>query len=185
MISRFKTHISDTYYLKYELPESFFDEYILNYLKDKCLKYIEEYKSEINSDNKSIAIGEDKVYHKLRVYFYTKFKLEPAKKCLWQIQNKLDFKFGSKKNKESISVNKIREEIKCWDLLGKPEREDGNRLWYKLRNERTASCCVYKETNSFYDFGDSRNSGDVIRLYQILNDCDFKTAIKNLSNSYD
>lgn len=173
------------YTFKYEIPESFFDQETLNYLANKVSGKIINYKKEIDIDRKACVNGGDKCYHKFREYFYTNFKLKPAEKELYDIRRKYDFKFGEKRNQTVIDINAIKENVKCWDILGKPEREDGNRMWYKLRDERTPSCCVYKETNSFYDFGDANNSGDVIKLYQILNDCDFKTAIKQLSNNYD
>lgn len=182
MLNRFHTYNIRDYFLRYEIPESFFDEHILTYLANKVSDNISDYNKEIKQDSIAIAFGKDVSYHSLRKYFYRNFKLSPAMAELRRIRNKYDFKFGEKKTKELIDIDAIKENIKCEDLLGKPERSDGKRLWYKLRNEKTASCCVYTETNSFYDFG-SGEGGSCLDLYMKLNDCDFKTAIKNLSNS--
>jgi hypothetical protein len=184
MLQKYFTVGDYDYMFRYEVPESFFDEQTLKYLSDKVSRKIIDYQKEIDIDRKACVNGGDKKYHRLREYFYTVYKLKPAEVELYRIRNKFDFKFGEKKNKTVIDINAIKENVKCWDILGKPEREDGNRMWYKLRDERTASCCVYKETNSFYDFG-SGTGGDIFILYQLLNNCDFKTAIKELSNNYD
>ena len=180
MLNRFHTFISDTYILRYEIPESFFDEHILTYLANKVSEQMSDYNKEIKRDSTAIAFGKDVNYHRFRKYFYENFKLRPAMAELRRIRNKYDFKFGKKKTKKLIDIEQIKENVKCEDLLGKPERSDGKRLWYKLRNERTASCCVYTETNSFYDFG-SGEGGSIIDLYMKLNSCDVKEAISELT----
>jgi hypothetical protein len=182
MLKRFHKYIGQGYILDYDIPNSFFDEHILKYLDDKCCREIAEYNKEIDIDSKALVNGGDKAYHKIRRYFYKQFKLKPAEQELKRIRSKYEFKFGKKKTQNKIDIDAIKEEVKCWDLLGKPEREDGNRLWYKLRNERTASCCVYKETNSFFDFG-SGTGGSIIDLFMLLNKCDAKEAIRELNKN--
>lgn len=58
-------------------------------------------------------------------------------------------------------------------------RASRNRLFIKLRAEKTPSCCLYLDTNSYYDFGSSEG-GDVIDLVSKLNKCDFKSACRYL-----
>ena len=168
------------YMFRYEVPESFFDKDTLKYLRDKLCKEIQLYQDKIIESKKGFASGLNKGYWYLRLKLHKEYILPKLFKQLKDIDTKYDFKFGEKKNQTVIDINKIKEEIKCWDLLGKPEREDGNRMWYKLRDERTASCCVYKETNSFFDFG-MGNGGSVLDLFMLINKCDIKEAIKALS----
>jgi hypothetical protein len=70
-------------------------------------------------------------------------------------------------------------------VLGEREssRRYGERVFYKcpLHNEKTESFCWYSRNNSWYCFGACGVGGDVIDLYQKLNSCDFKTAIKEYS----
>jgi hypothetical protein len=55
------------------------------------------------------------------------------------------------------------------------------RYYCKLRNEKTPSCCIYREQNSFYDFG-SKQGGSVIDFYMQLTGCSSGQAIKELKN---
>lgn len=180
MLQKYFTVGDYDYMFRYEVPESFFDEETLNYLANKVSSNILKYKKEIDIDRKARVNGGDKKYHLLRELFFAKYLIPQEEKELNHIRSKYDFKFGEKRNQTVIDINKIKEEVKCWDILGKPEREDGNRMWYKLRDERTASCCVYKETNSFYDYG-SGDGGSVLDLFMKLNNCDIKEAIKALN----
>jgi hypothetical protein len=50
-------------------------------------------------------------------------------------------------------------------------------LWHK---ESTPSLTYYPETNTFYCFGCGEH-GDSVALYRKLNNCDFKTALKDLN----
>lgn len=178
MLKRFNKSIVRDYIFDYEIPESFYDDHVLNYLKEKCFYRIKDAKEEISKDLKAIASGIEESYHYLRKYFYENFVLRQAQEDLKKINNKHDYKF--KESKNIIDIETIKNNVKCEDLLGKPDKSDGKRLWYKLRNERTASCCVYTDTNSFYDFG-SGDGGSSIDLFMKLNDCDFKTAIRKLN----
>jgi len=53
--------------------------------------------------------------------------------------------------------------------------------FFKLRNEKTPSCHFNPDKNLWYDFG-SGEGGDAISLYQKINKCDFKQAIKELNH---
>lgn len=53
--------------------------------------------------------------------------------------------------------------------------------FFKVRNEKTPSCKWYRTENRWQDFG-SGTGGDVIDLYAIINNCDTKTAMKELSS---
>lgn len=52
--------------------------------------------------------------------------------------------------------------------------------FFKVRNEKTPSCKWYRTENRWQDFG-SGIGGDVIDLYRIINNCDTKTAMKELN----
>jgi len=72
--------------------------------------------------------------------------------------------------------------IPCKVLLDKPVHSDKRlALYYSPYREdgKSPSFRLYKETNSWYDFGRSEG-GDVIALYQKIHDCDFKTALQGL-----
>lgn len=58
-------------------------------------------------------------------------------------------------------------------------KSSNNRYFCKIRNEKTPSCCLYEETNSFYDFG-SGEGGSNIDFYMKLSGCSFKEAIKEI-----
>ena len=67
-------------------------------------------------------------------------------------------------------------------LLDKPVSQDRRLgLYYSPYRDdgKSPSLRVYKETNSWYDFGRSEG-GDVIALYQKIHDCDFKAALEGL-----
>lgn len=60
--------------------------------------------------------------------------------------------------------------------------EVSSRNTFKLRDEKTASCYWYKNTNRWQDFG-TDEGGDVIDLVMKLNQCSFYEACKYLSNT--
>lgn len=49
-----------------------------------------------------------------------------------------------------------------------------------FHNETQGSFAIYPETNTYNCFGGC-GGGDVIKYYQILNNCDFQTALEELS----
>lgn len=58
-----------------------------------------------------------------------------------------------------------------------------NKGFFKLRNERTASCKVYESTNSFYDFGGGIG-GNAINLIEYIEQCSRKEAMEKLADMY-
>lgn len=74
---------------------------------------------------------------------------------------------------KQISIRRILEQHNVKIIVGKK---------FALRNEKTPSCWIYEDKNTYTDFGDGNRSGDVIDLYQRLNNIDFHTALKELNN---
>lgn len=62
-----------------------------------------------------------------------------------------------------------------------PVYNSQNNIFYKVRNEKTASFAINTEKNFWYDFG-SGEGGDVIALVQKLDKCTFQEALKKLNN---
>jgi len=56
------------------------------------------------------------------------------------------------------------------------KRGRGGFYFCPLHGEKTASLKIYPETNSFYCFG-CHVGGDSIKFVQLVNKCDFKTAV--------
>lgn len=88
---------------------------------------------------------------------------------------------------ENNSFNSIIREIK--EKIGIQELADKNGVnkWGKSytcinpeHNDVTPSMKLYIETNTFYCFG-CKTGGDIIKFYQLLNNLDFTTALKNLA----
>lgn len=99
----------------------------------------------------------------------------------------LDYKVGVIEGKRSFVKKAINlDEIKAIPIADimpcEPKIRSANRLFYlaPYRNETQPSLCVYVDKNRFYDFGESVG-GTTIDLYMKINDCDFKTAISELS----
>lgn len=63
------------------------------------------------------------------------------------------------------------------------KRGYGNRIFIRspLRNEKTPSFCIYKNTNSWFDYG-AGEGGDAIRLVEKLYNYDFIQAVKFLTH---
>lgn len=69
------------------------------------------------------------------------------------------------------------------NIYGIAVNKHGEKLYCKIRSERTASCCIYPN-NTWYDFGGSVG-GDTITLVQTMEACDRKTAMNKLSEWYN
>jgi len=111
-------------------------------------------------------------------------KIEKKKKERASLFYKLDELHGyhKPKHKSNVDLDAIKA-IPIADIMPSgPIRKAPNRLYYKApwRNEALASLVVYINQNRWHDFGESCG-GSVIDLYMKLNDCDFKQAIKELS----
>lgn len=71
------------------------------------------------------------------------------------------------------------------DLYGIEVQKNGRtRAYCAIRDEKTPSCCLYLDTNSFCDYGDANRGGNVINLVQYLSNCEFKDAIQMLAERY-
>lgn len=70
------------------------------------------------------------------------------------------------------------------DIFGIEVEKRGRNYFCKLRNEATASCCIYPATNTWCDFGDGNRGGNVIILVQYLQNMDWHDAVKFLAERY-
>lgn len=61
------------------------------------------------------------------------------------------------------------------------KRSGVNRVYCDIRREKTPSCCIYEDQNSFYDYG-SGTGGSVIDFYMALTGASLKETIKELNN---
>lgn len=72
-----------------------------------------------------------------------------------------------------------------YDFYGIESQSKGShRAFCDIRGEKTPSCCLYLDTNSYCDFGDSNRGGNVINLVQQLSNCDFYEAVEMLADNY-
>lgn len=69
------------------------------------------------------------------------------------------------------------------DLYGIQAVPKGDRHWCAIRGERTPSCCIYPN-NTWCDFGDGNNGGDVIKLVQTMDGCGWYEAVSRLADAY-
>jgi len=86
---------------------------------------------------------------------------------------------------DSFDIEEIKQ-IPISEVLGNvPPPRAGNRsnILCPLHQEKTPSCVVYHESNTFHCFGCGKGSS-VIDLYMFLHNVDFQTACKQLSASY-
>ncbi|WWU65637.1 CHC2 zinc finger domain-containing protein [Clostridium baratii] len=83
-------------------------------------------------------------------------------------------------------VNKLKElPIKevCEQLGLELKRGSNNKLWTKIRNEKSSSCCINLDKNYWYDFG-LGYGGDTIKLVQEVKGITPKEAIKELAEMF-
>lgn len=93
----------------------------------------------------------------------------------------IDGKVKPAKNKVDVEAVKA---VPIGDIMpSKPAAVSGDRAKYPcpLHNEKEASFVVYRASNKWHCFG-CQEHGDVVDLYQKLNNCDFKTALSGLNN---
>lgn len=103
-----------------------------------------------------------------------------------KLEKKLSFlKLPQSKKDKFKSFNKdLIKKIPIKSLLdGPPSFKSPGREFYKcpLHSENTASFCVFKETNTWHCFGGCATGGDVINLYQKLNNVNFIEACRALT----
>ena len=97
---------------------------------------------------------------------------------------KYDILTGVRPNTYRVHDLEAIKAIPIADLMpSEPKMKAPNRLFYAcpLHNEVNPSFVVYLDSNTYYCFGCGKG-GDVINLYQELNETDFKTAVRELSN---
>lgn len=71
------------------------------------------------------------------------------------------------------------------DLYGiEVHKRGSNRAFCDIRGEKTPSCCLYLDSNSFCDFGDGNRGGNVVNLVQLLSNVEFKEAVNILADRY-
>ena len=99
---------------------------------------------------------------------------------LWHYRKQIAL--GKNESKE-LNIQDAKE-VPIGDLLGTPEFKSNGRSFYKcpIHNEKTASFCWYERTNKAKCYG-CNWYGDVIDLYQKLNNASFPEAIKSLTNN--
>lgn len=93
---------------------------------------------------------------------------------------RLTFLVAPTRTENTFDIERIKQ-YPIGDLLPDPEYNCNGRTKYNcpLHNEDTPSFVWYKNTNTFYCFG-CGEGGDVIELYQKLNNASFKDACNNL-----
>lgn len=64
-------------------------------------------------------------------------------------------------------------------------KENGNKCFTKIRSEETPSVCLYKDTNTYYDFGNAISGGDTISLVAYILNIENTQAIEVLANAFN
>lgn len=86
----------------------------------------------------------------------------------------------------NAATAKLTSLIAILNQLGaKKDREDGREAWYfsPFRNERTASFKVFKNTNTYIDFGGD-SKGNVLDFIMSYYNCDFKESLKIVDDKF-
>ncbi|WP_338631288.1 ImmA/IrrE family metallo-endopeptidase [Clostridium baratii] len=94
--------------------------------------------------------------------------------------------FSSYKKVNYYDVNRLKEiPIKevCEQLGLEFEKESKDKLWTKIRNEKSSFCCINLDKNYWYDFG-LGYCGDTIKLVQEVKGITPKEAIKELAEMF-
>ena len=123
--------------------------------------------------------------------FIYDISIEDMEKELYRIKGKIrhwqykkNQSMGEPTNKNFVDKEELKQIpiTRVLECLGfKEAGKSGNRSYYKIRNEKTASCVIYPETNTFFDFGSSVG-GDNITLIQYLEGLSFGDACKKLKD---
>lgn len=99
-------------------------------------------------------------------------------KCRWErFRRRL-----RKKGKQVLDIETAKQTLIEQIMPTQPISSTQDKRFYKcpLHNEKTGSFCIYRKTNTYYCFG-CHQGGDVISLYQKLYNCNFSSAVKELS----
>ena len=110
-------------------------------------------------------------------------KIQRASKSIHYLRKEIRYRRLPKEEQAkekfvSIDINEIKK-IKIIDYL-KGKGYNIERGFFKLRNEKTASCHINEKKNLWYDHG-SGEGGSIIDLHIKIYGCDIGTAIKELS----
>lgn len=105
--------------------------------------------------------------------------------------NKKDLEKSNPKNYDYkkvnyYDVNRLKEiPIKevCEQLGLELKRGSNNKLWSKIRSEKSSSCCINLDKNYWYDFGVGYG-GDTIKLVEEVRGISSKEAIKELAEMF-
>ncbi|MGN0557084.1 MAG: AAA family ATPase, partial [Acutalibacteraceae bacterium] len=70
------------------------------------------------------------------------------------------------------------------EALGFQPQAKGGRMWCAVRDERTPSCCLYIDSNTFCDFGCGNIGGSNIDLVRYVLNCDSTQAIRQIAEMF-
>ena len=102
------------------------------------------------------------------------------------LENKTNNSFSNYKKVNYYDVNRLKEiPIKevCEQLGLELKRGSNNKLWTKIRDEKSNSCCINLDKNYWYDFGVGYG-GDTIKLVEEVRGISSKEAIKELAEMF-
>lgn len=85
-------------------------------------------------------------------------------------------------NLDVLEAIPIEEVCKRFDV---PIFKKSGKLWCKIRNEKTPSCKLYEETNTFCDFGNGNLGGNTINFVAAIKNCSNAEAIELLAAAFD
>ncbi|MBY0757158.1 ImmA/IrrE family metallo-endopeptidase [Clostridium sardiniense] len=84
-------------------------------------------------------------------------------------------------NKDKLKEIPIKEV--CERLGLELKRGSSKRLWTKIRNEKSSSCCINLDKNYWYDYGIGKG-GDTIKLIEEVRGVNSKSAMKELAEMF-
>lgn len=113
--------------------------------------------------------------------WYLYWMMEETNKVIDGIKKRIGY-YKNSKGKDNVDIDVIKsvpilEILRTYNI--KLERTGNMRWKCKLRNENTASVCIYENTNSWSDFG-TGEGGSVIDLVMFLENKSVFEAIKIL-----
>lgn len=158
-----------------------------DFFKDEHIKYVFGAK---------IREFEEKIWEetKYRDNIYQGYESDAWKQAAMEASKEREMEYAKQARKFIFLKKQCRNEVLPEELKIQQAKEfpigqllagsepTGRRAFYRcpLHGEKTGSFCWYKKENKWWCFGESRG-GDVIDLYMEINNCDFKTAVKQLA----
>lgn len=156
-----------------EFPEEIANE-INRQLKNERRSRLYELRKEREEIEKTMLFMDD-----IGKFVFTEFFLKPIEREEKHLRGKINHRNTNKIDIEEIKRVPI---VRVLSTLGiKTYRSSSTRLFFKLRNEKTASACAFTDTNKWYDFGNCKG-GSVIDLVMEYNNFTIKESINFLSN---